>query len=115
MIAETNVSSVLTDTAPSKPVGFEGEGSVHLVSFRLGRQLYALPLDHVERALRMVVVIPVPEAPTWVLGVIDLHGRVVPVVDLRQRFGQPPKEPDLDDRLLVVQVSKQTVRSWWTK
>ncbi len=108
MIAETTVSS-LTDPAPSKPVGFGGEGSVHLVSFRLGRQLYALPLDHVERALRMVFVTPVPEAPTWVLGVIDLHGSMIPVVDLRQRFGQPPKEPALDDRLLVAQVLEQRV------
>jgi purine-binding chemotaxis protein CheW len=57
----------------------------------------------------MVAVTPVPEAPPWVLGVIDLHGRVIPVVDLRQRFDQPPKEPALDDRLLVVQALEQTV------
>jgi purine-binding chemotaxis protein CheW len=87
----------------------ERDDLVHLVGFRLGRQLYALPLDHVERALRMVAVTPVPEAPPWATGVIDLHGQVVPVVDLRQRFDQPPKAPALDDCLLVVQTQEQTI------
>ena len=109
MIAETTVSSISTDAAPAKPAGPAGGGSVHLVSFRLGRQLYALPLDHVERALRMVAITPVPDAPPWAPGVVDLHGRVIPAVDLRQRFDQPPKEPALDDRLLIVQTKEQTV------
>ncbi len=81
----------------------QGNESAHFVGFRLGKQFYALPLSHVERALRMVAVTPVPEAPPWVTGVINLHGRVVPVVDLRQRFGQPAKELHPDNRLLVVQ------------
>jgi purine-binding chemotaxis protein CheW len=109
MIAETIVSSTPADTAPVGMAGLGDDGPTHLVSFRLDRQLYALPLDHVERALRMVAITQVPEAPPWVAGVIDLHGRVIPVVDLRQRFGQSPKEPDPDDRLLVVQAQEQTV------
>jgi purine-binding chemotaxis protein CheW len=81
----------------------------HFVGFRLDRQSYALPLDHVERALRMVAITPVPEAQPWVPGVINLHGRVIPVVDLRPRFSQPPKAPAPEDRLLVVRVLEQTV------
>jgi len=60
-------------------------------------------------AERMVAATPVPEALPWVAGVINLHGRVIPTVDLRQRFGQPTREPALADRLLVVQAQEQTM------
>ena len=95
------------DTA--KPTGLGEDGSIHLVVFRRERQLYALPLSNVERALRMVAITSVPEAPAWVAGVISVHGRVIPVLDLRQRFGRSPKEPHPDDRLLIMQAQGQTV------
>jgi len=95
------------DTA--KPMGLGGDGSIHLVVFRRERQLYALPLGNVEHALRMVAITSVPEAPSWVAGVISVHGRVIPVLDLRQRFGRSPKEPHPDERLLIMQAQGQTV------
>lgn len=79
------------------------DSPAQFVSFRLDRHRYALPLNHVERALRIVALTPVPEAPPWVAGVINLHGRVISVVDLRRRFGQQTREPHSEDRLLVVQ------------
>ncbi len=93
--------------APSAEVA--EDGPAHFVGFRLERYLYALPLDHVERALRMVAVTPVPEAPPWVAGIINLHGRVIQVMDLRGRFGLPTREPHPDDRLLVVQDLERTM------
>jgi purine-binding chemotaxis protein CheW len=56
----------------------------------------------------MVSVTPVPDAPPWVIGVIDLHGRVIPVTDLRERLGHPAKEPHLNDRLLVMSLAERT-------
>jgi purine-binding chemotaxis protein CheW len=109
MIDETIVSSALAETAPASLAQTEGDGLTPFVSFQLDRQLYALPLEHVERALRMVAVTPVPEAPPWIAGVINLHGRVIPTVDLRQRLGQPSREAHVDDRLLIVQVPQRTV------
>jgi purine-binding chemotaxis protein CheW len=109
MIAETIASSALAEIAPVSLAKPKGESFAPLVSFRLDRQLYALPLDHIERALRMVAITPVPEAPPWIAGVINLHGRVIPMVDLRQRFGQPSREPQADDRLLVVQTPERAV------
>lgn len=109
MIAETIASSALAETAPASLAQPEGDSLAPLVSFRLDRQLYALPLDHVELALRMVAVTPVPEAPPWIAGVINLHGRVIPMIDLRQRFGQSSREAQADDRLLVVQAPERTV------
>ncbi len=81
----------------------------HFVGFRLDEHLYALPLDHVERALRMVAITPVPQATPWVPGVIDLYGQVVPVVNLRQLFGQTSREPHPNDRLLIVQAQERTM------
>jgi len=61
-------------------------GSVHsLVIFRLDNQDDALHLTAVERVLRMVAVSPLPMAPAIVLGVINFHGRVIPVLDLQRR------------------------------
>jgi len=104
--AETVEKLATPSAEPAEP---GGDGVSHFVGFRLEGQRYALPLDRVERALRMVAATPVPEALPWVAGVINLHGRVVPMVDLRQRFGQPSRKPHLDDRLLVVQAQEQTM------
>lgn len=97
------------DAVPAEPVGPGGNAPARFVSFRLDQRLYALPLDHVERALRMVAVTPVPEAPAWVAGVIDLQGRVIPVVDLRQRFEQTTRDVRAEDRLLIVQVQERAM------
>jgi len=96
------------ELSPMNPAeaGFKETGS--FVVFLLDGERLALPLDQVKLALRMVSVTPVPDAPPWVIGVIDLHGRVIPVTDLRQRLGHPAKEPHLDDRLLVMSLDERT-------
>ncbi len=110
MVPET-VGDTTTLEAKMHPMAAgEDQTARHwFVTFRLNRQSYALPLDVVERALRMVAVAPVPEGPSWVLGGINLQGQVVPVIDLRRLFGQPAKDPGLHDRLLVVRPLGQTL------
>jgi len=80
---------------------------VHLVVFALGDQGYALRLDTVERVLRVVEITPLPKAPEVVLGVVDVHGTVVPAVDLRRRFRLPPRELELSDRLIIARTSQR--------
>jgi purine-binding chemotaxis protein CheW len=80
-----------------------------LVVFRLEDQEYGLRLEEVERVLPMIEVSPLPAAPAALLGVINLHGRVVPVVDLRRRFGLPPRNYGLGGRLLVVRSPRRTL------
>jgi len=79
------------------------------VVFRVDRQHYALPLDHVIRAVRMVALTPVPDVSRSVLGIINMAGQMLPVIDLRFLFGQACKDPELQDVLLVVQMQGQTV------
>lgn len=86
-----------------------GGASRHYVHFRVDRQSYALPLDQVTRAIRMVAFSTIPKMAAYVQGMITLAGKVIPVMDLRRYFGQKPKEPELTDRLLIVRVENQTV------
>lgn len=72
------------------------------VSFSLDGQAFALPLAVVSRAVRAVHVTPLPRAPAIVSGVIDIQGEVVPVIDLRLRFGMPAKALSADGQFLVV-------------
>ena len=83
--------------------------SVQLVVFTLDEQRYGLRLSAVERVVRAVEVTPLPSAPEIVLGVINLAGRVVPVMNVRQRFGLPEKESDLSDQFIIARIAMRTV------
>ncbi|MCC6502992.1 MAG: purine-binding chemotaxis protein CheW [Deltaproteobacteria bacterium] len=80
-----------------------------IVPFSVEGLRLALPLEKVERVIPACAVTPLPEAPAAVLGVIDLGGQVIPVFDLRRRFGLPEKELVPEDRMLIARSSKRTV------
>ena len=67
---------------------------LQLVTFSLGEDRFAANIFSVERVLRFVPPRPVPDLPAWMEGVIDYQGRVVPVIDLRARFGAPGTRSD---------------------
>ncbi len=77
--------------------------------FVLDGQRYALPLPAVERVVRAVEVTVLPEAPPIVIGVINIQGRVVPVVDLRKRFHLPERAVDPEDHFIVARSSTGVV------
>lgn len=80
-----------------------------LVVFSLDEQQYALHLSAVERTVRVAEVTPLPKAPEIVLGVINVQGQIVPVVDVRKRFRLPQREIALSDRFIIAQTSKRRV------
>jgi len=79
------------------------------VTFTLDEGYYALELDAVERITQAVAITPLPEAPDIVLGIINIRGRIVPVVDIRRRFHLPEKEIEPSDRLIIAHTLKRTV------
>jgi purine-binding chemotaxis protein CheW len=85
---------------------------MQLLAFRLAGETYALRLDGVERVVRAVEVTPFPEAPPDVLGVINLFGRILPVLDLRRRKGLPPREIDVSDFFLIVHLPARVFALW---
>jgi len=83
--------------------------SSQVLVFRLDQRRYALPLAAVERVVRAVDVTPLPKAPAIVLGAINMHGRVLPVLDVRRRFRLPTREIRPADWFLVADTARHTV------
>lgn len=75
------------------------------VLFLLDGQQYALRLSEVERIIRSVEVRPVPDSRPHIAGVVNMHGEVIPVVDLRVRFGQPSRDVRLEDHFIVARTA----------
>jgi purine-binding chemotaxis protein CheW len=84
-------------------------GSLQLIVFTLNEQRYALYLSVVERVVRIVRVTPLPKAPEIVFGVINVEGRIIPVLDTRKRFRLPERGLDLNDRLIIARTSGRVV------
>jgi purine-binding chemotaxis protein CheW len=80
-----------------------------VVVFELSGEIYALDILHVHEIIRIQAVTPVPGAPMYIEGLINLRGRVVPVVDLRKRFSLATREIGDRSRIIVVQVSDDIV------
>jgi purine-binding chemotaxis protein CheW len=81
----------------------------HFLVFWLDQQRFALPVAAVDRVLQAVEVTPIHAAPGPVLGVINVQGTVLAVINLRRRCGLPPKEMDLDDQLVLVRTARRTL------
>lgn len=80
-----------------------------VLAFHLDSQCFALHLAAVERVVRMVSVTPLPAAPEIVTGVINVHDRIVPVVDIRRRFRLPEREPVVSDHLIIARTPSRPV------
>ncbi|MFA5907280.1 MAG: chemotaxis protein CheW [Vicinamibacterales bacterium] len=83
--------------------------TAQLISFCLDQQRYALPLAAIERVVQSVEVTPLPHAPAIVLGAINVHGRVLPVLNVRRRFLLPEREVVPTDWFLVAHTERRTV------
>jgi purine-binding chemotaxis protein CheW len=74
---------------------------IPLVKFRVDDALFALHLEAVERVLWMVDLLPLPEAPGALCGLLNYHGQAVAVADVRRRMGWQPRSFDAGDRLII--------------
>lgn len=83
--------------------------NTHWVLFALDAGRYALPLDSVERIVRAAAVTSLPLAPPTVLGALDVEGRILPVFDLRERFGLPRRPISPADQFILVRGPRRRV------
>ena len=81
---------------------------LHVV-FQVADAEYAVPASEVLQLESYAGATPVPGAPAHVRGLVQVRGQVVPVIDLRRRFGQPEADPGFDSRLIVVRQNERTV------
>jgi len=82
---------------------------IQLVTFRLKEETYGINVMQVQEVLRVSEIAPVPGAPSYVLGIINLRGNVVTVIDTRSRFGLPSKDIDDASRIVIIESDKQVV------
>jgi len=86
-----------------------GTDILQLVTFTLGTEEYAVNILKVQEINRMTEIAKVPNAPTYVEGVINLRGRVIPVVNLRERFSMTEKERDAQSRIMIMDIQGLTI------
>ncbi len=79
------------------------------VTFRLDAEKYGIDVMRVREVLRNSEIAPVPGAPGFVLGIINLRGNVVTVIDTRKRFGLAPKAIDEASRIVILEVGDEVV------
>ncbi len=90
-----------------------GQGSddpiLQWVTFRLDNETYGINVMQVQEVLRHTEIAPVPGAPSYVLGIINLRGNVVTVIDTRQRFGLDPAPVTDNTRIVIIEADRQVV------
>ncbi|MGA1846868.1 chemotaxis protein CheW [Deferribacter abyssi] len=85
------------------------EDIIQLVGFKLGDEEYAIDILKVQEIIRMVEITSVPRVDHFVLGVMNLRGKVIPVVDLRLRFNLEKSDFDKNTRIIVVTFEKESI------
>jgi len=82
---------------------------LHVVGFRVGRESFGVPIALVHEIVRVPEITAVPDSPGYVVGVINLRGKIVSVLDLRKRFGETEIVPSKRNRILVMEVNGKLV------
>ena len=101
------VQNILTDTNDPELETLRSE--IQLACFRVGDQMYALDILRIKEVIRPLKLTPVPKAPVFIEGVINLRGAVIPVVDLRKRFDQLIGPADAKTRILICVLSGKII------
>ncbi len=89
--------------------GHELEDIIQLVSFKIGNEEFGVDILKVQEINRMMEITTVPNAPTFVEGVVNLRGRIIPVIDLRTRLGMVKVDHSIKTRIIVVELADKTV------
>ena len=82
---------------------------IQIVGFRIGRETFGLPIAMVREIARVPEITSVPNAPDYIEGVINLRGRIIPVVDLRKRLGEKVIESSKRNRIVVVELESRSI------
>lgn len=87
----------------------ESVGTMQLVSFRLAQEEYGVEITKVQEIILMGEITRVPQTPDYIKGLINLRSTVIPIVDLRLRFGLAQEAASDETRIMVVNVAGKTI------
>lgn len=82
---------------------------LQLVTFSIGEEEFGVDILKVQEIIRIMEITKVPRAQDFVEGVINLRGKVIPIIDLRRRFGFASKEHDKHTRIIVIEINNMIV------
>ena len=82
---------------------------LQLVTFSTGDEEFGVDILRVQEIIRTMAITKVPKAPEFVEGVINLRGKVIPIIDLRRRFGLQSKAHDKHTRIIVIEINTMIV------
>ncbi len=82
---------------------------IQVVGFRVGREHFGVPISLVHEIVRLMEITSVPDSPDFIEGVINLRGKIIPVIDLRKRFGEKQIQASKKNRILVAEIMEKIV------
>ena len=82
---------------------------LQLVGFKIGMEEFGINILAVQEIIKIIDITKVPNASEYIEGVINLRGRIIPIVHLRKRLGMPIIEMDKNTRIIVVEISGKTI------
>jgi len=97
------------ETTLAQPQSKEVRQEVQLACFRVGPELYAMDIMRIKEIIRPQKLTPVPKAPSFIEGVINLRGAVIPVADLRKRFDQPISGENRKSRIVICSLAGKII------
>lgn len=99
----------MSDDRTTMAAGDSKDEVLQWVTYRLDEETYGINVMQVQEVLRYTEIAPVPGAPDYVLGIINLRGNVVTVIDTRSRFGLPPTDITDSTRIVIIESDEQVV------
>jgi purine-binding chemotaxis protein CheW len=101
--------NALSEAAAGRESGSRNAPNVQLVGFRLDGDDYAIPITRIQEIILMKPVTRIPQVPAFIEGLINLRGVVIPLINLRTRFGLAPREVDDETRTIVLNLHDRTI------
>jgi purine-binding chemotaxis protein CheW len=87
----------------------ENSALLQLVSFKIGQEEFGVDILKVQEINKLVQITQVPNAPEFVDGVVNLRGRIIPIIDMRTRLHLPKREHDKNTRIIVIELNNNTI------
>jgi purine-binding chemotaxis protein CheW len=100
----TRKEPTMTTRDPLEAGNSNDREQLQLVTFEVGEEEFAIDILAVQEINRMMQITRVPQSPSSVEGVINLRGRIIPVIDLRRRFNLEPRAHGADSRIIVIEI-----------
>lgn len=87
----------------------ELSNTARYLTFFLGEELYGIGIENVQEIIAMMKITVVPKTPTHIKGVMNLRGNIIPIVDMRTKFGMDYKEPDMYTAIVIVSIEGTSI------